>query len=133
MELGLTENFPIVEETCEEARKIKGKTVFLDCIGGDFAGKVFSSLPPDSLMINYGRLSGKPLGSVDLSQLYFKNKFIRGFWLNTWLNETTQQQLEEHKTFLLGNFKEIFKQNVRKVVPLDQFMDGYRLAIKDQS
>jgi NADPH-dependent curcumin reductase CurA len=34
-----------------------GKTVFFDCVGGNFAGQVFNILPPNSTMINYGRLS----------------------------------------------------------------------------
>lgn len=37
--------------------KDQEKAVFFDCVGGKFAGTVFNSLPPDSLMVNYGRLS----------------------------------------------------------------------------
>ena len=37
--------------------KNHGKAVFLDCVSGNFAGEVFNTLPPQSLLINYGRLS----------------------------------------------------------------------------
>jgi len=37
--------------------KNQTKTVFLDCVGGQFAGSVFNALSPDSIMVNYGRLS----------------------------------------------------------------------------
>jgi hypothetical protein len=35
--------------------------------------------------MNYGRLSKEPLGSIDLGEVYFKIKQIRGFWLKTYL------------------------------------------------
>lgn len=46
----------------EDIPKIKeltgqGRSAFLDCVGGEFAGKVFNALPKDSIMVNYGRLS----------------------------------------------------------------------------
>jgi NADPH:quinone reductase-like Zn-dependent oxidoreductase len=37
--------------------KEQEKTVFLDCVGGQFAASVFNSLSPNSIMVNYGRLS----------------------------------------------------------------------------
>jgi NADPH:quinone reductase-like Zn-dependent oxidoreductase len=37
--------------------KNHGKTVFLDCVGGNVAGQIFNVLPPNSVMVNYGRLS----------------------------------------------------------------------------
>jgi len=36
-------------------------------------------------MINYGRLSKENLGAIDLGELYYRNKKIRGFWLNNYL------------------------------------------------
>lgn len=34
-----------------------GKTMFMDCVGGNHAGQVFNCLPPQSQMVSYGRLS----------------------------------------------------------------------------
>jgi hypothetical protein len=45
-----------IEELKNELRN-HGKTAFLDCVGGNFAGQVFNILPPNSSMVNYGRLS----------------------------------------------------------------------------
>jgi hypothetical protein len=63
------------------------RCTFLDSVGGLFAGRTFNLLPKDSVMINYGRLSKENLGEIDLGQLYFANKSIKGFWMNTYLNE----------------------------------------------
>ena len=68
-------------------------SVFYDCVGGNFAGTIFNILPKNSIMVNYGRLSKEQLGSIDLGELYFKNKQIRGFWLNTYLKSITSSQL----------------------------------------
>lgn len=40
--------------------------MFMDCVGGSYAGQVFNALPPKSIMVNYGRLSKENLGSIDL-------------------------------------------------------------------
>lgn len=66
-------------------REGASNAVFLDCVGGNYAGQTFNVLPKASIMVNYGRLSKENLGSIDLAELYFKDKSIRGFWLNTYL------------------------------------------------
>ncbi len=73
------------------------KTLFLDCVAGDFASKVFNNLPPNSMMVSYGRLSKQPLGNIDLGELYFKNKKIEGFWMSNFLKEIDQETFEHVK------------------------------------
>jgi hypothetical protein len=70
------------------------------------------------MMVNYGRLSKENLGSVDLAELYFKNKFIRGFWLNTYLKSVSDSQLAQAKAEIVQNHP-IFKQKIRRVYPLE--------------
>lgn len=76
-------------------------------------------------MVNYGRLSKEPLGSIDLGQLYFKNKLIRGFWLNTYLQSITPSQLLQNKLDIINNH-ELFKQDIRNIYPMDQFIEASR-------
>lgn len=99
--------------------------VFYDSVGGNFASSMFNILPKNSIMVNYGRLSKEPLGSIDLGQLYFKNKLIRGFWLNTYLQSITPSQLLQNKLDIINNH-EIFKQNIRNIYPMDQFVEASR-------
>jgi hypothetical protein len=72
------------------------------------------------------------LGSIDLSQLYFKNKFIRGFWLNTFLSQIDAHRFGEIKNEIIDNAG-IFKQKIRQICLLSQFVEATRLSIKDQS
>lgn len=48
---------------------------------------MFNALAPNSVMVNYGRLAKEHLAGVDVGQLYFANKTIRGFWLNKYLRD----------------------------------------------
>lgn len=75
--------------------------MFLDCVGGEFASKMFNCLPSDSIMISYGRLSKEPLNNIDLGELYFGNKRIEGFWMNTFLKQITNNQLIEIKNEII--------------------------------
>lgn len=104
----------------------------MDCVGGNFAGEVFNILPPDSTMVNYGRLSKENLGSIDLAQLYFKNKLIQGFWLNTYLRSIDGKKATQIKTEIVEN-AEIFKQPIRSTFTPDHFVEATRESIKDQS
>ncbi len=74
----------------KEEIKNNGKAIFLDCVGGNFAGEVFNALPPKSVMVNYGRLSKENLGNIDLGELYYREKTIRGFWLVNYLREISE-------------------------------------------
>lgn len=88
-----------MEETpaLKEELKNHGKAIFMDCVGGNYAGQVFNALPPKSIMINYGRLSKENLGSIDLGELYYRDKRIRGFWLNNYLNEIPWEKAQSIK------------------------------------
>ena len=79
---------------------------------------MFNSLPADSIMVSYGRLSKEPLNSIDLGELYFKNKRIEGFWLNTFLKHITSKQLDEVKHQVVEHHKDVFFQLIRKEYPL---------------
>jgi NADPH:quinone reductase-like Zn-dependent oxidoreductase len=57
------EEFDNVKQVFEKSEN----AVFLDCVGGNYAGNVFNILPRDSIMVNYGRLSKENLGSIDLA------------------------------------------------------------------
>lgn len=71
--------------------------MFLDCVGGSYAGRVFNTLPAESTMVNYGRLSQENLGDIDLGGLYYRDKRIRGFWLNNYLKEIDYASLGKLK------------------------------------
>lgn len=72
---------------------MQGKSIFLDSVGGNFAGKVFNTLSPESQMICYGKQSGEDLGGIDMGGLYYADKIIRGFWLNNWLKNSNKEDI----------------------------------------
>lgn len=83
-------------------------------------------------MVNYGRLSKERLGSVESGELYYKDKHIRGFWLNTYLQECGNEKAEKIKQDVIDNC-ELFRQKIRKVLPLESFEQAIKLSVKDQS
>ena len=83
-------------------------------------------------MVNYGRLSQENLGEIDLGGLYYRDKRIRGFWLNNYLKEINETTLAKIKSSVVQN-SELFKQKIRKVYPMEEYQDAMRASIKDQS
>ena len=56
---------------------------FFDSVGGKVGSTIFTHLPPGSTAYVYGLLSGDPQYNVPASDLIFKKKVLRGFWLST--------------------------------------------------
>lgn len=61
----------------EEALDSEKPSVFFDAVAGDEAIRVFELFPPNSILYNYGMLSGKSLSNLNPSELIFKNKSVR--------------------------------------------------------
>ena len=66
------------------AKKLDARFV-TDAISGRDAGLTLSLLPPGSMLLNYGALSGKSVSGVGVSDLIFYEKSVRGFWLPNWM------------------------------------------------
>ena len=112
--------------------KNHGKTVFLDCVSGNYAGQVFNILPSQSLLINYGRLSKERLGSIDSGSLYYGGKRIQGFWLNSYLSQSSNDRIQKIKQEVIDN-ADLFRQKIRKILPLDSYEQAIKESVKDQS
>lgn len=84
-------------------------------------------------MVSYGRLSGESLAGIDAGSLYYKNKKIRGFWLNNWLNEVNELEFKEASNQIKDNFEAVFEQKTRKIYPLADFNEAYHESIRNQS
>lgn len=56
-----------------------------DCVGGDMTFKLFKSMPSKSTLYHYGNLEIKKMNGLDSSDLIFDDKTLKGFWLNTYL------------------------------------------------
>lgn len=63
-------------------------TCCFDAVGGPAAGAILSAMPRDSVLYLYGALdkSGK-VSDVDIGQLLFQNKTVRGFWTTQYLKD----------------------------------------------
>ena len=72
------------------------------------------------MMVNYGRLSRENLGSIDIGELYYRDKTIRGFWLKNFLQSIDAIKLEEIKRNVIYN-SAVFKQKIRQIYPIEQF------------
>ena len=68
----------------ELTHKLHARVIF-DAIGGDLAGKFLHQMPYGSTLYNYGGLSGKALGNIEISDCIFYEKAVKGFWLGVWL------------------------------------------------
>ncbi len=61
-------------------------TCFFDPVAGSLTGRVLRNMPNKSVVYVYGGLSGEYC-SIDPTDLIFKEKKVKGFWLTKWLNE----------------------------------------------
>jgi NADPH:quinone reductase-like Zn-dependent oxidoreductase len=66
----------------------------IDSVGGPGAAEVAACLGPGGTMLPIGLLSGAPLGPLDAAAMIFKGTTVRGYWLITWFQTRTPEQLQ---------------------------------------
>ena len=59
-------------------------TLIFDAVGGKLTQQILNSVPKESRVFIYGKLSSEPL-EINPSEMIFSGKHIEGFWLNNWL------------------------------------------------
>ena len=56
-------------------------SAFFDGVGGSVGTTVFDHMPTSSTTYCYGMLSGEPISAASVSDLLFKKKTLRGWWI----------------------------------------------------
>lgn len=64
----------------------------IDAIGGAATARLAASLDPGGAVVNYGLLSGENC-QVGAADLVFRGITLRGFWLMTWFQRSSREQV----------------------------------------
>ncbi len=126
-----SENFS--EELKNIAQKLNAN-IALDAVGGETTGTLLNNMPENSEIIVYGGLSGKHISNVEILDVIFKNKSIRGFNLNTWRTKISQQKFETiSNTLQQMIIDETISTKIQKTFKLDDFLTGIKTYIGNMS
>lgn len=108
--------------------------VAFDAVGGKLGGTIFNALIPDSEMVIYGGLSGKPLEYIDIMGPIFQNKVISGFNLIDWKADIEQGDFERISEHLQDKFiAGVYKTQIQGTTTLDNIVKGLRNYISNMS
>ncbi len=91
-----------LKKYCDE---LSISTVF-DCAGGAITGKVFKAMNSNGVLYHFGNLELKRLSNIDPNDFIFGHKHIKGWWLVTWLAETSSEKLNYWKEKVKKDFEE---------------------------
>lgn len=67
-------------------------TIAFDAIGGEMTGLLLNTMPHGSQVILYGGLSGLPAANLDILEVIFHAKSLRGFNLADWISQTSAER-----------------------------------------
>ena len=70
-----------------------GVRAAIDAVGGPGGAEIEGVLADGGTMLPIGLLSGQPLGPLDAGAMIFRGTTVRGFWLITWFQTRTPEQL----------------------------------------
>ena len=125
------------EDFEEQLNKLSGTlkaTTAFDAVGGRLTGIMFNSLVPDSELVVYGGLSGKPMENIDVMGPIFQNKIITGFNLIDWKNDLGQGKFEKISEELQNKFiSGTYKTTIQGSTTLDHIVEGLRNYISNMS
>jgi NADPH:quinone reductase-like Zn-dependent oxidoreductase len=86
------ENFP---DRLKSLSKQLEATIAFDAVGGEMTGILLNAMPHDSQVILYGGLSGLPAANLDILEVIFHGKSLRGFNLADWISRTSPERFSE--------------------------------------
>jgi NADPH2:quinone reductase len=126
------ENF---EQQLSDLLQEESSVTLYDAVGGTQSGVLFNAAPMGSQLIVYGGLSNEAIAQVDVLEMIFKQKEIKGFNLNDYLAEhqgpEQRQKLQAEVHQLVGS--PAYQHAVQGTFPLDQAAKAIRMYIKDMS
>jgi NADPH:quinone reductase-like Zn-dependent oxidoreductase len=125
------ENFE--EQLIALSASLQATTAF-DAVGGKLSGMMLNALAPDSEMVVYGGLSGKPMENIDVMGPIFQNKILSGFNLIDWKNELEEGEFEQISEKLQNKFIEgAYKTTIQGSTTLNNIVKGLRNYISNMS
>jgi NADPH:quinone reductase len=96
-----------------------GATIAFDPVAGEMTGRVLAAMPPKSVAMVYGSLSGVPC-TVDPAQLVYEEKRVEGFWTPKWVGKLSLLQKLRTAMKIQGLLATDFATEVRARVPLEK-------------
>lgn len=91
----LNQKGDIFADRLKTLSKQLGATIAFDAIGGEMTGILLNAMPSDSRVILYGGLSGLPATNLDILEVIFHGKSLRGFNLADWISHTSTERFGE--------------------------------------
>lgn len=119
-----TEEQDLVKTTYALTGK-KGVDAVFDAVGGDLAGKALECLAVNGQMQVFGLLSMKDI-PVNSGLMIFKNLSIKGFWLTTWMNALSKDEVVNVTKAVLGL---LATDKLKAVVEATYGMDDIKKAV----
>ena len=111
-----------------------GATVALDPVAGDMSGTILNAMPPESQLIVYGNLAGKPIGNLSTRHITGGGKTLRGFHLSRWVKERGLLTVMRTSSLLQKYIAAgIVQTEIQKEMPLDQAAAGIKLYTQNMT
>ena len=123
------------KQLTELSGKLKAN-IFFDCVGGEMTGKFLAAIPDGSILFHYGNLEIKRIAGIDSSELLFKRKVLKGWWLTYWMRSISFEELKKWKEYVIDDFrsnKNIFFTNYSKVYQLEQVQQAIEFYMAHMS
>eukprot|EP01017_Pseudomicrothorax_dubius_P042073 TRINITY_DN681_c0_g1_i1.p1 TRINITY_DN681_c0_g1~~TRINITY_DN681_c0_g1_i1.p1 ORF type:complete len:340 (-),score=114.65 TRINITY_DN681_c0_g1_i1:142-1161(-) len=126
----LNSESPDFIEKLRAAVKHYDPKLLFDAVAGDLTTKILKELPKDSIAFVYGALSGFTVNNVEVTELLFQGKEIRGFYLTKFIrkvggNISKLPGIENIETLLTATLKTTFN-NETNLDNINEAIQKYR-------
>lgn len=131
-EVVLDSSDPAFEDHLKHVFEDHKPNAFFDAIGGKFGTTVFTHMPNGSTTYCYGLLSGESLYPVPASDLLFKAKVLRGWWITAELQDPSKAV-----KIITGSFENLvsgdYKSYIVRTFPHEQYQEALEFYSKNSS
>ena len=123
------------EELSKYAEELNTKICF-ECVGGNLTGDMLGCLPNNSTLYHFGNLELKRLGNIKTTDLSMKEKKIRGFVVDKFLEKLNDEERKKMMDYIVNDFVNggsIFASKFSKEFKLGNFVEGFIYYLQNMS
>lgn len=103
-----------------------------DCIGGEFSGRLLSTMCSGAELYHYGSMSMRNLGGFAIEDLLFENKALKGFWLLYHIKDK-HKELKNDMITALKLDKSVFDSKLNKIFSLEEHDEAIKTYKENMS
>ena len=129
----LNSTSPDFEKDLKKIANEEKATLCFEAVGNPLLPKVFAAMPPKSHVLSYGVLNSPVIDGLNVVDLLFHQKQLRGFWLSACMEKFEPKQIGELFLKAQQKLKTTLRSDISKIFKYEEIKEAFEYYQKFSS